>query len=634
METVDRNIWVYDIETLKSCFTYTAVNIDTLEIVQYVIHIDRDDSEELLKHLNSCKGQIGFNNINFDYPIIHYFMLNYSKWKFTLTIDDIIKLLYSKAQDIINQQSQQNFVTIVAIPLKDVKIPQLDLFKLWHFNNKARATSLKSLQISMNYPNVKEMPISHTRDDIRYEEIEGVLDYNLNDVLSTFEFYKRSQDKINLRKELNKKYNLNCLNFPDSKIGEFLTLKLYCESTNKDIWEVKKMRTERSFIDLKECIFPYIKYNSKEFNDLLDMLKLKSIKETKGELEYSVVYKGFKYDFGSGGIHGCIKSGLYESDDRYIIIDADVASLYPSIAIVNRLYPEHLGEEFCDVYENGIVNPRLAAKKNGDMVMADGFKLSANSVYGKSNDKHSFLKDSMYTMKTTINGQLMLTMLAEQLVDNIEDIIVLQINTDGITVKIDRNQVSTYYDICKKWQESVKLTLEYVEYQKMWIRDVNNYGALTIKGKIKNKGAFEIEKDYHKDNSFKIIPIALQNYFVNNIPVEDTILGHTNIYDFCGRQKFKTGESYGTIHYIKKDKIEIEEQQRNVRYYISNKGATFIKNYSKGTSEVINKGYQVTIFNDFVEKTMNEYDINYDFYIKEANKEINNIIDKQLTLDL
>ena len=31
---------------------------------------------------------------------------------------------------------------------------------------------------------------------------------------------------------------------------------------------------------------------------------------------------------------------------------------------------------------------------------------------------------------------------------------------------------------------------------------------------------------------------------------------------------------------------------------------------------------------------MNEYDINYDFYIKEANKEINNIIDKQLTLDL
>lgn len=268
------------------------------------------------------------------------------------------------------------------------------------------------------------------------------------------------------------------------------------------------------------------------------------------------------------------------------------------------------------------------------MIMADGFKLSANSVYGKSNDKHSFLKDPMYTMKTTINGQLMLAMLAERLVDKIDDLTILQVNTDGITVRIKKDAVSLYQSICADWERDTKLTLEYVDYQKMWIRDVNNYGALTVKGKVKNKGAFEIDKDYHKDNSFKVIPIALQNYFVNNIPVQDTILGHTNIYDFCGRQKFKTGESYGTIHYIKKDRIEIEEQQRNVRYYISNKGATFIKNYNKGTSEVINKGYQVTIFNDFVEKSTKDYDINYDFYIKEANKEINNIIDTQLTLEL
>ena len=267
--------------------------------------------------------------------------------------------------------------------------------------------------------------------------------------------------------------------------------------------------------------------------------------------------------------------------------------------------------------------------------MADGFKLSANSVYGKSNDEHSFLKDPMYTMKTTINGQLMLVMLAESLVDSFgSKITILQINTDGITVKIPREFENSYYALCKLWEAQTNLTLEYVEYDKMWIRDVNNYGCLSTKGKIKNKGAFEIDKDYHKDNSFKIIPIALQNYFVNNIPVEDTITGHQNIYDFCGRQKFKTGESYGTIHYIKEDKVVIEEQQRNVRYYVSNKGATFIKNYSKGTSEVINKGYQVTIFNKFIDKSIKDYDINYDFYIKECYKEINLINDKQMKLEL
>lgn len=57
------------------------------------------------------------------------------------------------------------------------------------------------------------------------------------------------------------------------------------------------------------------------------------------------------------------------------------ASLYPSLAIANNLYPEHLGEEFVRVYENGIVKPRLEAKKNGDKIMDSGFKLSANSVF-------------------------------------------------------------------------------------------------------------------------------------------------------------------------------------------------------------------------------------------------------------
>ena len=298
----DRRIWVYDIETLKSCFTYTAINIDTNETVQYVLHIDRDDLDELMNHLLLCKGQIGFNNINFDYPIIHYLMLNYKKWQYTLDTNQIIKLLYNKAQDIITQQSSKNFTTIVAIPNKEVKIPQLDLFKLWHFNNKARSTSLKSLEIAMNMPNVMEMPISHTRDDIKESEIKSILEYNLNDVLATLEFYKRSLGKIELRKGLIQKYNLPCLNFPDTKIGEELTLKLYCEATGKDIWEVKKMRTDRPIIHLKDCIFNYIKFNSKELNNFLELLKSKSIKETKGELKYSVIYKGFKYDFGSGGI--------------------------------------------------------------------------------------------------------------------------------------------------------------------------------------------------------------------------------------------------------------------------------------------------------------------------------------------
>jgi hypothetical protein len=633
---INRNYWVYDIETLKSCFTYSAINVDTEEIVQYVIHKDRSDYDELIKHLESCKGQIGFNNINFDYPIIHNFIKCVDG---SMTRINTIDFVYGEAQRIIEEQNKVEFNATLSIKSKNVLIPQLDLFKLWHYNNKARRTSLKALEISMNYPNVMEMPIDHKRDDIRLDEIPSILEYNLNDVLATYEFYKRSLEKIDLRKELIKKYNIPCTNFSDSKIGEQLVLKLYCEKTGRDFWEVKELRTYRPRIDVNNLILPYINFKTKEFDDLLTFYKEQSITKTKGDLDYSVILKGFKYDFKSGGLHGCIKSGVYYSDDQYVIIDLDVASLYPSIGVLNELYPQHLGKAFCSIYKD-ILDQRVAAKKEGNMAISDALKLALNSVFGKSNDIHSFLFDPLYTMTTTVNGQLLLGMLAERLVLSIEDMTILQVNTDGITVRINKDHLELYYTICKHWERLTKLTLEFVEYQKMWIADVNNYGALTTTGKIKNKGKFEVEKmvgnemAYHKDNSFKIIPIALERYFAKNIPIEETILKHDNIYDFCGRQKF-TQDSYGETHTIKYDNTlnpydYCEKQQRNTRYYISKPGVSFIKQYKKGTSEVINKGFQVTIFNNYIEQE--NYNIDYSYYIKECNKIIDVLETKQLEL--
>lgn len=328
-EKKNRYSFVYDIETLKSCFTYTAINIDTEEIVKYVIHEERNDIVQLIEHLNSCKGQIGFNNNDFDYPIIHYILTNYEEWvrysddKYHLSIaGDIINFIYQQAQSIINNQNQEGFFP--SINIKDVKIPQLDLFKVWHYNNKARMTSLKSLEISMNYPNVMDMPIHHSKDDITIEEVEDILEYNLNDVLATYEFYKKSIGKISLRKQIQSKYNIPCINYSDSKIGESLLLSLYSKQNNKNPWDIKKLRSYRNHIDFNDIIFDYIKFESIIFNDFLRELKTLKIKETKRAFSKSILYKGFQYDYGTGGIHGCIKAGVYESDDKYIIIDADV----------------------------------------------------------------------------------------------------------------------------------------------------------------------------------------------------------------------------------------------------------------------------------------------------------------------
>jgi len=647
-EIKNRNVWVYDIETLKSCFTYSAINIDTQEVVQYVIHKDKFELLELVKHLEECKGHIGFNNLNFDYPIIHKLLLNWKQWlaKYRDNQEQIITELYQEAQRIIEEQNKLQFNTIVAIKESEVLIPQLDLFKIWHYNNKARSTSLKALEISMNYPNVMEMPISHTRDNITLEEIPSILEYNLNDVLATYEFYKKTVQygKIDLRKKIRDKFGLPCMNWNNGKIGENLILKLYCEKTGLSVWDVKKLRTHRDIIHLKECVPSICNFKSKEFNNWVDYIKNKSITETKGSLEYSVIYKGHKYDMGLGGEHGFHQRGVYESNDKYIIKSCDVASLHPNLPLVFGFYMKHLGPEFLEVYGDNIVKVRLAEKakpkKEQDKAIVDGYKEAANIPYGKSNDINSFLYDPLYTMKTTIASQVVISMLAERLAD-IPDSQVLMSNTDGLEIIIPREYESLYYQICKEWELETKLVLEFADYQKMWCRDINNYGCITTDGKIKNKGAFEVDKviggepAYHKDNSFRIIPLALQEYFVNNTPIEQTIRNHTNIYDFCGRQKF-TKDSYGQIHYLGyKDNQPceiVEKQQKNVRYFISNRGANFMKYYSKGTSEVINSGYQVTIFNNYIEKPFDKYDINYKYYIKEAQKEINNIQTNQLKL--
>lgn len=246
-------------------------------------------------------------------------------------------------------------------------------------------------------------------------------------------------------------------------------------------------------------------------------------------------------------------------------------------------------------------------------------------------------------MKTTVSGQLSITMLIEDLVLEIPNCKILMVNTDGLEIIIRRDQQDLYYNICKRWENKTKLILEFEDYQKMVIADVNNYQALYVNGKKKYKGRFEIDKvvgdepAYHKDNSFRIVPYALSKFFLEDISVEKTIREHTNIYDFCGREKFK-GQDYGQTHTLSYDDFgnpfdKIEKQQKNTRFYITNKGSTFVKKYAKGTSELICKGFQVKIFNRYEEKLIIDYNIDYQFYIKLCYREINNIISKQTTLN-
>lgn len=627
-----KRYWIYDLETIN-IFTATFLDRDSDEKRVFVLSETRDDINILFIFLREeVAGLIGYNCLNFDSQILEYIYRNPK-----CTASDI----RNYAQYITSSQERSD------VPEWKLRIPHLDLYRIHHFDNRNRMTSLKWCEFMMDMDNIEDMPSDGEGDNWE----EQVLAYNLNDVIATKELYKRTIPMIKLRMELSKLYGINLQNASNSKIGSELLLKLYCNRTGKRSSDVRIMRTYRNGIKLKDIIFPYINFKSQEFNLLLKDLINKEIDRTKGEFEYSINYKGFQFDYALGGIHGSLSNKIVESNEKYIIKDCDVSSLYPSVGIINKMYPKHLGPDFYEVYKNEIVDVRLfekSKKEKGNKAIVDGFKEAANAAYGKSNDIYSWMYDPQYTMQTTINGQLMLTMLAESLFE-IEDIQFIQINTDGLTVRIPRNKEDLYYQKCKEWEQLTHFTLEYADYQKMIIHDVNNYIAVYQDSKKfpKCKGRCEfMDIPLHKNKSHNIIPIAFFEYFVNGKSIEETIINHKNIFDFCAgvraKRSEKRGQAYYELHSLKEGELIRKKLSKTVRYFISTNGQYLLKCYEDGTLEQVEaptktgklkKDWKVTYFNKkFDCDNFKDYKIDYQYYISKTRELINLFEDKTLTL--
>ena len=166
---------VYDLETIINLFTYTGYCIQTKQYYQFVIHNSINQLEELYEHLRQPQMvQVGFNNENFDYPLIHYIISNYDRLSYA-TPSELTAELYKEAQRLIRGEEYN------VIPDRKKYIPQVDLFLIWHYNNNARRTSLKDLEFAMNMPNIEEMPIKHDQY-CSYEEISSELNLPIGTV--------------------------------------------------------------------------------------------------------------------------------------------------------------------------------------------------------------------------------------------------------------------------------------------------------------------------------------------------------------------------------------------------------------------------------------------------------------------
>jgi hypothetical protein len=493
----------------------------------------------------------------------------------------------------------------------------------------------------MDLENIEEMPIHHSKTDMSTVELLQTVDYCVNDVQATYQFYLitigetdhplyKGENRIELRQDIQEEFGIPCLNYSDSKIGDEMIKKYYCQEKNITYKELPKKGFFRKEIVVKRCIADYVEFQTKELQQFLARIKKMKL-GMQDDFKEEIHFYNNVYSFMKGGIHTENKPMVFEANDEYEIIDWDVTSYYPAIIINNGRYPMHLGKEFLRGYQqmfNKRIELKPLAKKDKKIKgIVGALKLAVNSVYGKSSDMQSWIYDRELTMFTTITGELSIMMLAEMYETN--GIHVISANTDGITVRIHKNKLEDMRNINIWWENLTTYDLEATHYQKIIFSTVNDYLAIKTDGEIKKKGGFLTDFELHKNKSARVIPLALEAYYVHGVPIDVSIRNHSNIYDFCLRQK-----SSKDFHYEGWNKKTGDKTIYNklIRYYVSRTGEKLlkVKNPECDTDAAdvsqVEAGEWVMHVCNHLKKDHPLDNVNYEYYIEKAERIIHKIL--------
>lgn len=650
-------VYVYDIEVFQNIFHCSVKNTETNDIYKFEISERKNQLRELVKFFKQVDKYItwgdyyttninipanvifcGYNNLHYDNPIINYIieyedkLMQYNIPTICSSIFNLSKTITTSSEDNIDAWKHWKY---------QIWFDTFDILTML-YSNKLRV-GLKEIQVTMQYPNVQEFVCDWTKP-LPLEDFDSMIDYNINDIESTSELLNRCKKDVDLRIAIEDEYGVRVLSKDGVNIGMKILTQKYLEKTGLTWLDIKDLRSPMNVIPLKDVILPFIKYDSPILQRVLNDMKNQIVSPGRKGYENKFVFNNLRYSVGVGGIHSVNSPEIIIPRDDEMLIDIDVASLYPSMLIEYEFYPKHLGKEFLEVYKQ-IKDERIEAKHNGDKVKNETLKLALNGLSGNLQNEHNFCYSPFAVMQIRINGQLLLLMLAEKLTQI--GCRIVQANTDGLFVLLKKDAYSKVNSICREWEQLTKLTLEEDRFKAMYQYAINDYFAITEDNKVKEKGMFITTVKLGKGLTPKIIPKAVISFFKDGIPVEDTIKNCTDIRDFLMSEK--TGKQWH-VEYMN------EEQQRTNRFYASTNGGYLWKWKDTGhkEGEIITytepyvgehkykasaRQYQnmltasgVTLLNKFDDKPIEERKINYRYYIIEAYKIIRDLKPLQLSL--
>ena len=579
-----KKLYTYDVEIYSNYLLFKFQNVKTKAIryLEVFNGIKKTNLHITLRKFLTNKNNtfISFNGINFDAIMIDSYLKGNDTQSTKAICDHIINT------------GSPHWKTRKKFNMPQVKFDHIDLKE----SAPSVMISLKMYGARMGMPTLQDLPIEPDATLTR-NQADAISTYCDNDLDTTTALYLKISKAIDLRTELSEKYDVDMRSKSDAQMAESI-ISSYMDVSKRIEPVIPFNYTPR----------PWLKFESPELNEILKIattvkyqLSEKGALLVPKELSKAFSFNGVKYKIGIGGIHTQEKAQAIIAKSDEMLGEHDLSSMYPVIITEQNLFPKHLGRKFLDVYNN-ILTDRLQAKREGNKVLNETYKITLNGSYGKFGSQYSFLFSPELLIQTTITGQLAILMIIERLTKI--GVRIVSANTDGINILHKKSQLADVESVIFEWELETGYNFEYTPYTATYNESVNSYIALKPDGSSKGKG-FYATGSLAKNPDADICVNAVIDYLNKNIPVEKTINECSDIRQFLTARNVSGGAVY-----------KGEVLGKVVRFYHST--ATDCIKYKNGNK--VAKSDNCTPLMTLCEGLPDDLDVNW--YIDEAYKKL------------
>jgi hypothetical protein len=498
-----------------------------------------------LERLMRAHRIITFNGLSYDMAMIWAAIRGYSTEKLKILNDQIIqgRVRWWELEDLLG-----------------FKLPKLNHIDLIEPQPNAIA-SLKTLNGRLHGKKMQDLP--YPIDAILTpEQMDQTIAYMGNDLDATELLFESLKEPLELREAISADLKIDVRSKSDTQVG-FAILKKRIEDASGERLGKPVVRLGSTFT---YHIPEYIRFQTPQLQEILEQIRAYHfvVKDT-GKVELPKFLSATKikigdleYQMGIGGLHSTEANRSVFSTEDAVLIDADVGSYYPAIAINGEMYPPALGKISVSIFR-GVRDERIVAKRAKAKTKAEGLKIALNGgLFGNTSNRYSPAYSPVMTIAITLTGQLALLMLIERAES--AGITAVSGNTDGVTFLCPKAQAnpiendrllpwpedrkisfsSTLKEITDQWMTATGFDLEFVGYKSMHNASVNTYFAIKNDGKVKRKGLYSnpwndpsaIREQLMKNPNMTICSDAALAFIQHGTPVAQTIRDCADIRQF------------------------------------------------------------------------------------------------------